>query len=162
MVKGGSRWTNPVAPRCISPPRFNGIDLQNLRTYKFSFWREFPTAIDSPFPPIMAPEPTYNGINGNPHPTTSFVQAVESNHGILEEDRLEPIAIIGLSLEFPQDATTPENFWKMLTEKRCAMTDWPKDRVNLDAFYHADGNRTDTVSLPLRLKRSSAILVRFS
>lgn len=99
----------------------------------------------------MAPEPTYNGINGNPHPSTSPStgllngQAMEGHHGMLEEDRLEPIAVIGLSLEFPEQATSPEDFWKMLTEKRCAMTDWPKDRINLDAFYHADGNRSDTV-----------------
>lgn len=70
---------------------------------------------------------------------------MKSDHAMLEEDRLEPIAVIGFSLEFPQEATSPENFWKMLTEKRCAMTDWPKDRMNVDAFYHADSNRTDTV-----------------
>lgn len=105
----------------------------------------------------MAPEPTYNGINGNPHPSTSSAsspfpdlfnsQTVEGRHGTLEEEeehRLEPIAVIGFSLEIPQ-ATTPDTFWKMLTEKRCAMTDWPKDRINLDAFYHADANRSDTV-----------------
>lgn len=99
----------------------------------------------------MAPEPTYNGINGNPHPIIPPPpgllnnQVVVGDYGIFEEDRLEPIAVIGLSLEFPQEAKTPETFWKMLTEKRCAMTDWPKDRMNLDAFYHADGNRSDTV-----------------
>lgn len=99
----------------------------------------------------MAPEPTYNGINGNPHPSTSFSPgllnspAIKGVYGMLEEDRLEPIAVIGISLEFPQEATNSENFWKMLTEKRCAMTEWPKDRINLDAFYHADSNRSDTV-----------------
>lgn len=60
-------------------------------------------------------------------------------------DKLDPIAIVGFSLKFPQDATSPEAFWKMMLEKRCAMTEWPKDRLNLEAFYHPDGNRPDTV-----------------
>ena len=58
-----------------------------------------------------------------------------------------PIAIIGFSLKFPQDATSPDAFWKMLTEKRCAMTDLPIDRVHLNAFYNPDGTRRDTVGL---------------
>ena len=48
---------------------------------------------------------------------------------------MEPIAIIGFSLRFPQDATSPQKFWKMLMEKRSAMTDVPADRFNIDAFY---------------------------
>ena len=60
---------------------------------------------------------------------------------------LAPIAIVGFSLKFPQEATSPESFWHMLAERRCAMTEWPKDRVNIDAFYHADSNRCDTVRI---------------
>ena len=60
----------------------------------------------------------------------------------------EPIAVIGFSLKFPQEATTPDAFWEMLKSNRCAMTEWPKDRLNIDAFYHADNKRTDTVQPP--------------
>jgi hypothetical protein len=111
----------------------------------------------------MAPEPTYNGVNGNPHPTSTFPtdllnsQAIEN--GILDEDKLEPIAVIGLSLEFPQEAISPDTFWNMLTEKRCAMTDWPRDRINLDAFYHPDSNRSDTVQL---LQFTSSLVLLFA
>ena len=63
----------------------------------------------------------------------------------LEQEEVLPIAVVGFSLRFPGDATSPESFWKMLTDKRCAMTEWPKDRINLDAFYHPDSNRIDTV-----------------
>jgi hypothetical protein len=63
-----------------------------------------------------------------------------------EDGRHQPLAVIGLSLRFPQDATSAEAFWKMLVEGRCAMTDYPKDRMNIDAFYHPDTSRTDTVS----------------
>ncbi|KAJ6096143.1 reducing type I polyketide synthase [Penicillium sp. IBT 16267x] len=59
---------------------------------------------------------------------------------------LESIAVVGLSLKFPGDATSPEAFWKMIVEKRCAMTDVPADRFNVDAFQGTDTTRTDTIT----------------
>jgi hypothetical protein len=67
----------------------------------------------------------------------------------IKNDLLEPIAIIGMSLRFPQDATSPASFWKMMEEKRCAMTEWPSDRLNIDAFYHPDKNKNcNVISFP--------------
>lgn len=63
-------------------------------------------------------------------------------------DRLEPIAVVGFSLKFPQEATSADAFWDMMMEKRCAMTEWPKERLNLEAFYPPDTNRLDTVRIP--------------
>ncbi|KAG8531947.1 Type I Iterative PKS [Bacidia gigantensis] len=51
---------------------------------------------------------------------------------------LEPIAVVGLALKFPDDATTPEAFWQMLLDKKCASKDYPVDRMNVDSFYHPD------------------------
>ncbi|KAL9074825.1 MAG: hypothetical protein Q9161_001963 [Pseudevernia consocians] len=65
--------------------------------------------------------------------------------GCFEEESVQPVAIVGFSLKFPQEATSPEAFWNMLVQKRCSMTEWPKERLNLDAFYHPDGNRPDTI-----------------
>nr|UPN67558.1 hypothetical protein [Pestalotiopsis sp.] len=48
----------------------------------------------------------------------------------------DPIAVCGLSLKFPQDGASEKGFWSMLLEKRGAMTEYPPDRVNVDAFYH--------------------------
>lgn len=62
-------------------------------------------------------------------------------------DQLEPIAVIGLSLRFPQDAASVEGFWKLLTAGRSAMTEVPKDRFNVNAFYHPDASRTDAVCI---------------
>ena len=62
-----------------------------------------------------------------------------------ERDRLEPIAVIGYSLKFPQDATSPEDFWQMLLHGRSAMTEVPKDRWNIDGFYHPNPDRHDSV-----------------
>jgi Beta-ketoacyl synthase, N-terminal domain len=61
------------------------------------------------------------------------------------QEKIEPIAVVGFSLKFPQDATSPESFWKMLVEKRCATTQIPEDRLKLDSFYGTDKNRNDTV-----------------
>lgn len=60
-------------------------------------------------------------------------------------DRLEPLAVIGYALEYPQDADTPEGFWKVLTERKDVMTKWPKERFNLEAFYHQDGKQKQQV-----------------
>ena len=61
---------------------------------------------------------------------------------------MESLAVVGFALKFPQDATSPEKFWDMLTEQRCAMTDFPASRLNINAFYHPDISQRNT--LPLR------------
>lgn len=67
----------------------------------------------------------------------------------MDQDLLEPIAIVGISLKYPQDATGPEAFWKLIQEKRCTMTEWPSDRLNIDAFYHPDKKKNSTVRFSL-------------
>ena len=63
-----------------------------------------------------------------------------------------PLAIIGLAFEFPQGATSVEAFWQMLCEGRSAATDFPQDRLNIDAFYHPDESRPNSVSPPSLIK----------
>lgn len=62
------------------------------------------------------------------------------------EQGLPPLAIVGISLKFPGDAVTPEDFWKMLLEGRAAASEFPPDRVNIDALYHPDRERLDRLS----------------
>lgn len=70
----------------------------------------------------------------------------------MDTDAIAPIAITGLSVKFPQDATSPEHFWDMLVEGRSAATRVPEDRFNVDAFYHPDPERLDAVrQIPLGL-----------
>ncbi|ROV87828.1 hypothetical protein VMCG_10550 [Cytospora schulzeri] len=52
------------------------------------------------------------------------------------------IAVCGLSLKFPQDASSEKGFWAMLLEKRNAMTEFPPDRLNVDAFHHPTRHHT--------------------
>lgn len=48
---------------------------------------------------------------------------------------MEPIAVVGLALKFPGDADSEDGLWQVLMEKKCTMTEWPADRLNVDAFY---------------------------
>ncbi|KAL8893510.1 MAG: hypothetical protein Q9192_005191 [Flavoplaca navasiana] len=65
----------------------------------------------------------------------------------LDQKEVEPIAIIGFSSKFPQDAESPEGFWQLLLDGRSAMTEVPKDRFNIDSFYHPNANRLDTLNV---------------
>ncbi|KAH7330434.1 reducing type I polyketide synthase [Rhexocercosporidium sp. MPI-PUGE-AT-0058] len=64
----------------------------------------------------------------------------------LDENILEPIAIVGISLRFPEDAVSEETFWDMLLKQRCASTRYPKDRINIDGFYSSDPAKDNTMS----------------
>ncbi|RFU27072.1 hypothetical protein B7463_g9261, partial [Scytalidium lignicola] len=50
----------------------------------------------------------------------------------------EPMAVIGIACKFPQEAEDPEKFWKLMLEGRSAMTEFPKEKFNIDAHYHPD------------------------
>ena len=62
------------------------------------------------------------------------------------EDKLEPIAVIGMAFRGPQDATSPDALWSMIRERRSAMTEIPKSRFNVDAFSNVENPRTGLVS----------------
>lgn len=62
-----------------------------------------------------------------------------------EGDLLEPIAIIGLSMKFPQDAVSIESFWQMMLDRRSSLVRFPKNRLNIDAFYDPEPARLGTV-----------------
>ena len=64
----------------------------------------------------------------------------------VENDKIEPIAIIGFSARLPQDGDSADGFWRMLCEGRSAASEIPEDRFNAKAFYHPDVDRIDTVS----------------
>lgn len=89
------------------------------------------------------------GVVDKPNPMTDTLESHEiaSRKQSPTHGALEPIAIVGFSFKFPQEATSQEAFWSMLMEKKCAMTEWPKDRLNIGAFHHPDKDRIDTVSL---------------
>lgn len=56
-----------------------------------------------------------------------------------------PIAIIGIALRAPGEGSDPEKFWRMLQEGRSARREIPKDRYNVDGFYHPDSERLGSI-----------------
>lgn len=58
---------------------------------------------------------------------------------------LEPIAIVGMAVRFPQGAESCDEFWQMLVEKKCASTEFPKDRLNIDAFWNPNPKKSNAV-----------------
>jgi acyl transferase domain-containing protein len=51
----------------------------------------------------------------------------------------EPVAIIGMAMRLPGRVHNAEDFWNLLIEKKSGMCDVPKDRFNMDGFYHPSG-----------------------
>ena len=50
----------------------------------------------------------------------------------------DPIAVIGMSCRYPGGATSVEAFWDLLKEGRDAVTEVPKSRFDIDAWYDPD------------------------
>lgn len=63
----------------------------------------------------------------------------------IQHKMAQPIAIIGIGIRAPGDGSDPEAFWKMLLEARSARTEVPKDRYNIDGFYHPDSERLGSI-----------------
>ncbi|TEA12870.1 Lovastatin nonaketide synthase mokA [Colletotrichum sidae] len=51
----------------------------------------------------------------------------------------EPIVVVGSSCRFPGGVDRPSKLWELLREPKDLRTEVPKDRFNIDAFYHRDG-----------------------
>lgn len=76
---------------------------------------------------------------------TEGMEVNEKESDLGEQNKTEPVAVVGFSLRFP-GATSPEAFWQLMSERRSAMTEIPPDRFNIDAYYHPDPERLHTVS----------------
>jgi acyl transferase domain-containing protein len=72
-----------------------------------------------------------------------------------------PIAVIGMSFQLPDGATSAESLWSMIMEARCASTNFPADRLGGSAIYHPDPARGDSVRLGPRQNASTLMLSRY-
>ncbi|KAL8727608.1 MAG: hypothetical protein Q9166_005916 [cf. Caloplaca sp. 2 TL-2023] len=59
----------------------------------------------------------------------------------------EPIAIVGTGCRFPGSANSPSRLWDLLCKPRDLLTCIPKERFNVDAFYHPDGLHHGTTNV---------------
>lgn len=56
----------------------------------------------------------------------------------LENQRAEPIAVIGMSCRFPGGANTPEAFWELLKHGVDAITEVPSERWDINEYFDPD------------------------
>ncbi|PYI01233.1 ketoacyl-synt-domain-containing protein [Aspergillus sclerotiicarbonarius CBS 121057] len=62
------------------------------------------------------------------------------------QDPVMPIAVIGIGGRFPGNASSPEKLWEVLLNGDSTLSETPKDRFNIDAFYHPHAERSGTQS----------------
>ena len=55
-----------------------------------------------------------------------------------EQKKSEPVAIIGMGCRFPGGANSPDAYWKLLQDGVDAISEVPKSRWDIDAYYHPD------------------------
>ena len=110
--------------------------------------------IDTPLANSHAEHPSYpeqDSLPSTPHSPPSTTNGVHNDANYQNDPELKdqsmPIAIVGIGCRFPGDATSPDKFWDLLSEGRSARGEFPKDRFNLDAFYHPSAERKGAVSL---------------
>lgn len=59
---------------------------------------------------------------------------------------MTPVAIVGMACRFPEDATSPQAFYDMLSNGRSAWGEVPKNRYNIDSYWHPNRERIGTTS----------------
>ena len=80
-------------------------------------------------------------------PTTSRANGPTTDNSSDGSDPVMPIAIVGLAGRYPGDAANPEKLWTLISEGRSAMTEIPKDRFNIDAFWHPHNERSGAINV---------------
>ncbi|KAF4335841.1 polyketide synthase [Fusarium beomiforme] len=58
----------------------------------------------------------------------------------------DDIAIVGIGLRFPGDVSSPEELWKVLERGESQWSEFPKNRLNIDGYYHPSGDRQGSIS----------------
>ncbi|KAH6604132.1 polyketide synthase [Trichoderma cornu-damae] len=59
---------------------------------------------------------------------------------------MDDIAIVGVALRFPGDATSPQKLWDVLERKESQWSEFPKDRLDIDGYYHPSNARLGSIS----------------
>ena len=75
------------------------------------------------------------------------IQQLKSQLDKLEQEKTEPIAIIGMSCRFP-GADDPESFWKLLRSGSNSVSKIPDERWHIKNYY--DPDPTVPGKMPLR------------
>jgi acyl transferase domain-containing protein/acyl carrier protein len=66
------------------------------------------------------------------------IERLQARLDVAERGHREPIAIIGAGCRFPGGAEDPEGLWRLLENRVDAVTEVPRDRWDVDAYYDPD------------------------
>ena len=69
---------------------------------------------------------------------------------------MEDIAVVGIGLRFPGNASCPELLWDVLEHGNSEWSEFPKDRLNIDGYYHPGGDRQGSVSQEINSSSSNS------
>ena len=67
--------------------------------------------------------------------TLKALRALRQRVEELEGRGREPIAIVGVACRFPGGADSPEDYWDLLLQRRNAVSEIPRERMDLDALF---------------------------
>ncbi|KAL4890688.1 hypothetical protein BDV59DRAFT_209620 [Aspergillus ambiguus] len=59
----------------------------------------------------------------------------------INQEKVTPIAIVGCGGRFPGDASNPDRLWEILRDSKSTLSETPRNRFNVDAFYHPQPSR---------------------
>src|SRR5262249_12510710 len=65
------------------------------------------------------------------------IRDLKARLAVLERAKTAPIAVVGMACRFPK-ADSPEAFWELLSRGEDAITEVPRDRWDVDAFFDPD------------------------
>ncbi|KAH9209066.1 hypothetical protein DL95DRAFT_467116 [Leptodontidium sp. 2 PMI_412] len=61
-------------------------------------------------------------------------------------DILEPMVVVGMACRLPGEASSPSKLWQLLENHQSTQSDFPANRVSIDAWYHPDSHRPGSIS----------------
>lgn len=73
---------------------------------------------------------------------------------------MDDVAVIGIGLRFPGNANSSEALWEILENGQSQWKEFPKDRLNIDGYYHPSGDRQGGVSGRLGVAGTQITLTR--
>ena len=62
------------------------------------------------------------------------------------KETIKSIAIIGMSCRFPGEASSVKGLWEMCCNGRNAWSEFPKDRMNGESYWHPNTSKHGSVS----------------
>jgi len=61
----------------------------------------------------------------------------------MENDKISPIAIVGVNLKFPGDAVSQQAFWELIYKAQSAVSEVPASRFNINCESIHESSRDD-------------------